>query len=93
MLYLIFILSIIEFSLMGYDKHQAEAGGSRVPEKTLLGLGVIGGAVGGLLGMQVFRHKTRKQYFWLVFGVSAAIHLFLLASGQTNLLTQLVGTL
>lgn len=47
----------------GYDK--AIAGGSRrrVPERTLLGLAVIGGSPGALLAMWTFRHKTAKPAF------------------------------
>ena len=32
----------------------------------MLGLGFCGGAVGALLGMKVFRHKTKHWYFWVV---------------------------
>lgn len=89
MLYLLLILSIIEVVLMGYDKHQAQVGGWRIPEKVLLGLGIVGGAIGGLIGMRTFRHKTRKTYFWVIFGVAAILHLYLLGINNTALLTQL----
>ena len=32
---------------------------------SLVLLGALGGWVGGLIGMQVFRHKTVKWTFWL----------------------------
>ena len=38
----------------------------RIPEKTLLGIGFLGGAAGALLGMNLFRHKTKHWYFWAV---------------------------
>ena len=63
MLYLILILSIIEAALMGYDKQQSKVNGWRIPEKVLLGLGIAGGALGGLLGMRLFRHKTKRLTF------------------------------
>lgn len=66
-------MSIICFLLFGYDKMQARVDGRRIPEKVLLGLGILGGAVGGLLGMQVFRHKTRHAYFWVVLGAAAVL--------------------
>lgn len=70
-------VSLITFLLMGYDKFQAKADGKRIPEKVLLGLGIVGGAIGGLLGMQVFRHKIRYMNFWLVFGIAAAAQVLL----------------
>ncbi len=73
---LIFIpLSFITFLLYGYDKFQAKSDGWRVPEKVLLFLGVFGGAIGGLIGMQVFHHKTRKNYFWIINGLAAVVHI------------------
>lgn len=62
-------MSVLTFILYGIDKRRAIKGTWRISEKTLLGLGVIGGALGGLIGMKVFRHKTRHWYFW---GINAA---------------------
>jgi len=89
MLYLILVLSITEVILMGYDKHQAQVGGNRTPEKVLLGLGIAGGAIGGLIGMRAFRHKTKKTYFWIIFGLAAIVHLLLLGSNGNGLFAQL----
>lgn len=58
-------LNFINFILFGYDKFQAIHDGWRVPERVLLGLSFFGGGIGGLAGMVVFRHKTRKNLFWL----------------------------
>ena len=59
-------LNVINFLLFGYDKFQAKKGGWRIPERLLLSLSLLGGGIGGLAGMLVFRHKTRKTYFWIV---------------------------
>ena len=40
----------------------------------LLGVGFFGGAVGALLGMNLFHHKTRHWYFWIVNIFSLALH-------------------
>ncbi len=56
-------LNLILFVLMGRDKAAARSGARRTPETALLALAVIGGSVGGLLGMILFRHKTRKPAF------------------------------
>ncbi len=59
------IISIITFITYGADKQLAKAGGQRVPEKILFLLGLLGGCFGAIPGMLVFRHKTRKQMFWI----------------------------
>lgn len=64
--YVIFCLagiSLVGFVLTAWDKWQAKRGGWRIPEKTLLGLAVIGGGPGVYLAMQLFRHKTRHWQF------------------------------
>ena len=60
------------------DKLKAMGRRWRISEKALLLPAIFGGAFGGLLGMQVFRHKTRHSNFWAVNGVFAALHLALL---------------
>jgi len=62
----LFALSSIAFCLYGIDKRRAKRGRWRVPERVLLAIGFFGGAVGALLGMAAFRHKTRKWYFAVV---------------------------
>jgi len=80
MIYLFLVLSILTFLLFGFDKNAARMNQWRIPEKVLLGLSIMGGAVGGLLGMQVFRHKTRKNYFWIILIAAACVHLFLVVT-------------
>ncbi len=66
--YLIYIgaMSLIAFILYGADKSKARRHEWRTKESALLGFGLFGGAVGALLGMKLFRHKTKHWYFWLV---------------------------
>ena len=71
-------LSFITFLLFSYDKFQAKNDGWRVSEKVLLSLGVFGGAIGGLIGMEIFHHKTRKNYFWVINGLAAVAHIALI---------------
>ena len=60
--YLIFI-NIVTFLVYGIDKWKAKQGSWRISEATLLILAVIGGTIGALLGMQVWRHKTMHKKF------------------------------
>ena len=57
------IINVITWLIYGIDKMKAKKNKWRVPEKTLILLAVIGGSVGALLGMQVFRHKTKHKKF------------------------------
>jgi uncharacterized membrane protein YsdA (DUF1294 family) len=45
------------------DKVRARSGSSRIPERVLLGLALVGGSPGLLVGMLVAHHKTRKLAF------------------------------
>ena len=56
-------VNILAFVVFGIDKYKAIKKKFRVPEKTLFLLAAIGGSIGALAGMFVFRHKTRKWYF------------------------------
>ena len=73
-------LNFLNFLLFGYDKFQAKRGGWRISEKVLLGLSLFGGGLGGLAGMLVFRHKTRKNIFWFVTGVGIGLLIYLAVS-------------
>ena len=61
------ITNLISFLLMGYDKKCAIRGKRRVPEKVLFLAAGCFGALGGFLGMRVFRHKTKHWTFQLFF--------------------------
>lgn len=56
-------VNLVTFTVYGVDKAKARRGAWRVPEKTLFLLPLLGGSVGALLGMLVFRHKTKHWYF------------------------------
>lgn len=61
------IINIVTFLSMGIDKYKAQKGKWRIQEKTLLTLVVLGGGMGGIAGMYVFRHKTQKPRFFIGF--------------------------
>ena len=74
-------VNLAAFFLMGVDKRRAVGKKWRISEKTLFLPAVLGGALGGLLGMRLFRHKTRHWYFQFGFPV-----LLLLQAGALCLL-------
>lgn len=56
-------VNLLLFAVMGADKRRAARRMYRVPERTLFALCLLGGGLGGILGMCVFRHKTRHVKF------------------------------
>ena len=58
-------ITVVTFFTYGYDKMTAKSERLRVPERALLALAFVGGTVGALGGMAVFRHKTSKRSFQL----------------------------
>ena len=67
-------MNIIAFILYGLDKKYAREGRWRIPEKTVLGIAVIGGAAGAWMGMQAFRHKTKHLLFRVFVPVFVLVH-------------------
>lgn len=64
----ILIVTILCFILTGYDKYLAIKNKHRIPEKTLFTIGLLGGSLGLLLAMVLFKHKTSKSSFIVKFG-------------------------
>ena len=56
------IMSIIGFASMGIDKKRAINKKWRTPEKTLFIIAFLG-AAGSVLGMRIFKHKTKHMKF------------------------------
>lgn len=77
LLYLL-IINAVSFILMLADKRKAKKNAWRIPEATLMGVAAIGGSLGGMLGMQLFRHKTKHPKFSIGIPVLLALHIALL---------------
>ncbi len=73
------VTSVLAFVLFGWDKLLAKTHRRRIPEAALLGCALLGGAIGGLLGMEVFRHKTRKPLFRFLIPLALCAQAALLA--------------
>ena len=65
LLYYLLIINAAGFLLMLVDKWKAKKNRWRVRESTLLLVAALGGSVGCLIGMYLFRHKTRHLKFTL----------------------------
>ena len=73
------LINLIAFFAYGRDKRLAREGRFRTPEARLLTYAALGGALGSLLGMRRFRHKTKKRRFRLLVPVFLTLHLVLAA--------------
>ena len=65
LLYYLISINIISFVAMGIDKMKAKKDMYRISENFLIILSIVGGAIGELLGMILFRHKTSKKKFYI----------------------------
>ena len=61
------IINLISFLVMYVDKRKAKWGKWRIKETTLFTLVLLGGGIGGIVVMYVFRHKTKKTRFVIGF--------------------------
>ena len=74
LLYL-FAINIVAFFDFGIDKLKAKRDKWRIPESTLLSMAVLGGSIGALAGMKVWRHKTLHDKFRIGIPVIIALQI------------------
>lgn len=68
----------MSFLIFATDKFQAKNNRMRIPENTLLVVTFLGGSIGSILAMLLFRHKTSKRSFLLKFFLVAAVQIILI---------------
>lgn len=73
---LLFYVCMSVFSILQYwcDKHNAQNGAWRIPEKQLHAVELFGGWPGALLAQQLLRHKTKKTSYQAVFWLIVLVH-------------------
>lgn len=71
------LVNAAAFLLMLADKLKAKKGAWRIPERTLIGIAVIGGSIGAIAGMNLFRHKTKHLKFSIGLPVILAVQVVL----------------
>lgn len=72
---ILIIINLLTCIIYGIDKLKAVGRARRTPEKVLLGLAFVGGSLGALIGMQVFRHKTRHWKFRILVPLFLVLHI------------------
>lgn len=81
------IMSLAAFVLYGIDKRRARNNMRRVPERRLHLIALCGGWPGAWIGQRVFRHKTAKLRFRVVFWLVVVVHISVV-SGVAYLVIQ-----
>ena len=70
-------VNLLAFCMYGLDKLTAKRGAWRIPEATLLLVAALGGSLGALLGMELFRHKTKHARFRVLVPLFLVLHIVL----------------
>ena len=91
MIYYIVLISIISFAIFGIDKLKAKKGISRISEFMLLLVSFLGGSLGSLLAMLIFRHKVSKTSFKIKFGLIFLAQILVILY-YLNLITESIHT-
>lgn len=74
------LISLATFIVYGWDKWCAKRNNPRVPEWKLHLLALFGGWPGAMLGQQLFRHKSSKRSFLIVYRITIGLNLMLLGA-------------
>ncbi len=72
---LLVIWNAVVFLLYGIDKWCAMNNKWRISERTLISVAFFMGALGAILGMRTFRHKTKKKMFSALIALAFLVNL------------------
>ncbi len=73
-------ISLVTAAVTIKDKRAAIKGKYRVPEATLMLLGLLGGAAAELAVMKIIRHKTKHKKFMIGLPAEIILHIALAAA-------------
>jgi len=80
------LLNLFSLIIMFHDKKNAKSRKRRVSEAALMTISFLGGSIGILIGMYIFRHKTNHLKFTLGIPFILLLNLFLYVFIYTNIL-------
>lgn len=82
LLFWLALTNVVSFLLFAWDKFRSDgSGGNRISEFNLVAMGAVGGWLGGLLAMLLFRHKTAKLSFKLKYALAFVVWAGLVYAG------------
>lgn len=73
------VINVAAFAMFGIDKWKAKHKKYRIPESCLMLSAILGGSVGAVCGMDLFRHKTLHKKFKLGLPLILAVQVLLAA--------------
>jgi uncharacterized membrane protein YsdA (DUF1294 family) len=65
-MYPLIMINFISFALFYADKQKSKNNRWRIKENTLHAVGFMGGIIGSIAAMILFRHKTKKPKFIII---------------------------
>ncbi|MCF0113855.1 MAG: DUF1294 domain-containing protein [Erysipelotrichaceae bacterium] len=71
-------INILTYLIYFLDKYKAVKQYYRTPERTLIILAFLGGALGAYLSMHIHHHKTLKWKFRILVPIAILLHLVIL---------------
>lgn len=74
-IYIIIVWNIIVALIYGLDKLLSQGNKRRISENVLLTISLLMGAMGGMFGMILFNHKTRKMKFRLTIPIFVLLNI------------------
>ena len=72
------LISIVASILAVSDKRKAIKGKRRIPERTLMTVGFLGGATAELITMKLIRHKTKHKKFMIGLPAEILLHIIII---------------
>ena len=69
------LINLLGFGAMGIDKYLATKQQRRIPEQRFIVMAIIGAALGIIVGMKLFRHKTKHLKFTIGIPVLAVVNI------------------
>lgn len=68
------LISLVAIIITTVDKYAAKKGMRRIPEATLMTVGLFGGALFMFVTMKTIHHKTRHKKFMVGLPIFIAVH-------------------
>ena len=74
---IVIALNVITFAMYGIDKRKAVKHKWRISEATLIGMAFAYGGIGALLGMHLFKHKTKHTKFIILVPIAVGLEIII----------------